>query len=107
MRRIAVFTAILLLFLPGAFAVAGEKDIEALPGMELVRVGNTRLMVPEGARVYKQDGVIVVENAGEYATRKIKISEERVEGINEDIEDLQDKMDELKSALDRIKGSSD
>ena len=79
-----------------------DTIIDTLPGMEIVTIGDTKIMVHEGAKVYEKDGIIIVESVGQYTARKLKRSEERARDLNDTIENLQSKLQELKEVADDL-----
>ncbi|MFH1753960.1 MAG: hypothetical protein ABH875_07230 [Candidatus Omnitrophota bacterium] len=91
--------AILALVLGAALVgteLCAKEEADAAPGMEIVTVGDTKLMVPKGTKVHERDGMIVVESVGAYAERKLTESEDRVNSIKASMSALQEKLEKLK-----------
>jgi len=95
-----IFTSFLLHLLPGGIAIA-EDEIPA--GMEVKKVGDLRILVPEGAKVERTDkgGLIFVESTSEYTARKLREFEERISELESS---LADGLEEIKRLKETVTG---
>ncbi len=98
-RKIPVIVAVYCLasFIP-AFAY-DEAGTKVPPGMEIIQVGGTQVLVPEGIEVTRKDGLIVLENVSEYVARQLVDMKKRVEYLEEKQKALEEKIEELTRLL--------
>lgn len=83
-------------------AVLQGNDSVAGPGMEIKDVGGARVIVPKGAKVYKEGSRIIFEDIGEYLARRFETleaeitllrarlqqNEQQIEGLMEEVRRL-------------------
>lgn len=74
----------------------GERT-ELSPGVEVIKVGPTNIIVPKGATVTKKDGMLLIEDIGQYTGRRFEAVEERLSQIEATQEDLRKELEGLKS----------
>jgi len=72
------------------------------PGMELIEVGTTRLVVPEDAEVREEAGVIVVESIDKYVARNIAAIKTQVLTIETHQQELDEQIEQLKKIVDEM-----
>lgn len=97
-----LFTFSVIIFL-ASLCVAQEKDVEEIPpGMEIIKVGTTRLLVPQGITVQKKGGLIILENINEYVARQLFVFDTRIRTIEEREEKLQEQLRALREQLKNI-----
>jgi hypothetical protein len=92
---------VLVFFFSVIFVMAEEEKIPR--GMEMFKIGETRILLPQGAKVSKNGDLLVLENAAEYASRRILDMQEELEQLRASVEDLRVQVEELKKALDANK----
>ena len=88
------------------FVYAQVKNTEEIPpGMEVITIGATRVVVPRGSRITKKGGLVILEGINEYVSRRlldmeqsIKEIEAREHAIEETLQALQNMLDELQKA---------
>jgi pyruvate/2-oxoacid:ferredoxin oxidoreductase beta subunit len=78
----------------------GEGDEEnvdiAVPSdMEMIKEGDVNLMVYKGARMRKENDVIITETPDEYASRKFLDIEERFKRMEKELGDLKSAIKKL------------
>lgn len=78
---------------------SGKEDIPLKPGMELRKIGGINLLIPEGAKVYGQNGQYFVETPEEFTARRIKELEGRLETMENKVTGLNEEMEALKSEI--------
>ena len=76
------------------------------PGMEQKKVGDVRVLVPEGGKIFKAGDALVVESSGEYAARKFLSIESRFKKIEEEQKVFKKEIEHLKEAIYRIERKS-
>jgi hypothetical protein len=106
MKRINLFLLIFIFSSSFLFVHAqeeGEEKIKPPPGMEIRKVGNFNLMIPEGAEVRQKGNLLIVESTAEYAARKFLEVEQRLAQIEKKEEKLDKEVEELKKILNEIK----
>ena len=74
-------------------------DIKVPPGMELKKIGALNLLVPEGARVYKDRSQWIMEGPEDYSARNISEIKARLDGIEKEQKGLKISIEELKESL--------
>jgi hypothetical protein len=76
-----------------------QKAVEVRPGMEIIKVGDARILVPKGAKVRKEGDLIVIEDFGEYAGRKFEALEDRMLRVEKELQVLEEALGRLKERL--------
>ena len=54
--------------------------------MEVIKEGSVNVVVPKGGRLRKQDSVMLIETADEYAARKFKDTDDRFKKLEKELE---------------------
>ena len=72
-----------------------EKKPLLKPGMETVEIGDAKILVPQGAKVYKEGDVIQVEDLSEYSARKFQELEARCNKLQAQYEEINKKTEQL------------
>lgn len=83
-----------------------EDKTTIRPGMELRKVGNVNMLVPEGAEIYYDKGRYVAEGFGEYAARNFKETGERLNKIEASLKSLNDEIENLRKTVEAIQQSA-
>lgn len=84
-----------------ASAQYNENDIPA--GMELIKVGQTNIVIPKDMKIRRGGGgLVVLESADEYVARKIFDMETRLKTIEAETKELKKEFEELKEGLKKI-----
>ena len=73
------------------------------PGMELKKVGDAHVLVPEGSELRREGDLLVVEGAGEYSARKFKDVDERFGEMESELEALRAEMAGIKKEIADLK----
>ena len=104
MIKVSFFILIVILTLPLMVISAEEnKDKEIPVGMELMSIGKAHdALVPEGTKMRKKGDLQILENANEYAARRLYYMEERIVKIEESEEGLRKEIEQLKNELIKI-----
>lgn len=83
MRKLYVLFFLVFIFLIVNVKAKEKEDIP--PGMEIIKIGNVRHLVPKGTKAVKKDGVITLEGSVGYTAQKITNLEESVAELKEKI----------------------
>jgi septal ring factor EnvC (AmiA/AmiB activator) len=114
-NRYIIFLSIFALIFCAVYLYAQDievrKGLQIKPGMEIVKMGDAEVVVPKGATVTKQDGMIVVEDIAQYVGRRFELVEGRLskldtrqEGLRKEVKQLRE---DLQKVIDRLKEASD
>lgn len=86
--------------------VTPETINKLRPGMELRKIGGINMIVPEGAKIYKQGAMLIMEDDGDYSARRFKDMnnrffrlEERTKVLEEKNKKLEDEVKELRKEI--------
>ncbi len=79
---------------PAGKAVS-KTNLNLGEGMEVVEMGGTNVLVPKGARVSKEHGMIVYEDTGEFLARRFFELEARLEALEKEQQALKALVEEL------------
>ena len=77
-----------------------KKEEPLRPGMERKKIGGITAIVPEGTEVYKKNGLFHMEAPDEYAARRFKETEKRLEEIDGTFLKIQARLDDLALSID-------
>ncbi|MBN1871108.1 MAG: hypothetical protein JW800_00895 [Candidatus Omnitrophica bacterium] len=108
MRKVGVSAIILIVLIMVFLACIQDSSYtqeEEIPeGMEIKKVGDLQILVPQGARVEKtgKGGLIAVESTSEFTSRKIMDLETRVNKTEETQNTLVMKLDSIEQRLSKI-----
>jgi hypothetical protein len=81
--------------------LAEESSVKKVPaGMEIITLGATNVLVPEGMSVEKKKGLIVIEDIATYISREIEAIHHRLDGLESKNSSLQEAIDEIKDRLE-------
>jgi hypothetical protein len=84
MKKVIILFTLTSILFAISFVIAQEEEIEQIPaGMEMIKVGATRLVVPRGTTVQKKGGLIILENINEYVARQLFALDARIQAIEE------------------------
>ena len=85
-----LFFLILIFILSTIFIiiVKAQEELEAPPGMEIIKIGDVRYIVPQGTKMRKQGGIVTLEGHNEYMARRFSDVEERLKVVEREIEEL-------------------
>jgi DNA-binding response OmpR family regulator len=92
---IAVFFFITL-FSTFPLSAQQEDQGEVPPGMQVLKVGNTVILIPEGTKITDKGSQIVLEPPEQFWSRRVKDMEEEISRIREDQQKLKKDVQELK-----------
>ncbi len=95
--------AVILFFLTSILSPRlslAEENGEAVPvGMEILKVGDARVLVPKGTQMRKQGDLNVVEDISEYSSRKFVEIEQRFGRLEEEIKGMKAAIEGLKERV--------
>ena len=83
-----------------------KKEEKVAEGMEIMEIGQTRLLVPEGIKYHRQGDLVVLENSAEYVARRLSEMEERLAKIEAKEKELSGKLEQLNKTLTEIQKNS-
>ncbi|MFC1509595.1 hypothetical protein ACFL60_07930 [Candidatus Omnitrophota bacterium] len=81
---------------------AEEGKFKIPPGMELRKIGDLRVLIPKGGKIFKAGDALVVETSGEYAAREFSEIEGRFNKIETEQKALKEEIEYLKETIKRI-----
>ncbi|MFA5118108.1 MAG: hypothetical protein WC695_04545 [Candidatus Omnitrophota bacterium] len=94
---VALFFSLNALFMtPVARAEEGEVPP---PGMDLLQVGATQVLVPAGTKITRKDGLIILENIAEYVSRQIHDMNKQIEELKEENRSLKEELQAIRQSL--------
>ncbi|MDO8525575.1 MAG: hypothetical protein Q7S07_03705 [Candidatus Omnitrophota bacterium] len=79
--------------------VTPENANRLRPGMEIRNIGGINMVVPEGTQYYTEGSQLKMEEAGEYAARRFKDSDERFKKLEDRIRKMEKEVQNLQEAL--------
>ena len=86
---------------------AAEDDRGDIPeGMEVIEIGQTRVVVPKGSKIDKRGGLVLLENVDDYVARTISELEERVTDLESRLQGIEEKIEKLTGAIAELKDTS-
>jgi hypothetical protein len=103
MKIIGVFLNILILIiiLPTALIADTKNNKQDVPaGMQIIKIGGANVLVPEGTKVRKKGGLIILESASEYAAMKISNIEEQINQLEKEDKKLEKEIEVLKLLME-------
>ncbi len=74
-----------------------SKKEDVSGGMELIKIGAARILVPKGTRYRRKGNLIIFEDLAGYTGRRFLEIESRLRKIEEKIEKLQEEIKNLKN----------
>ena len=74
-------------------------DVIIPPGMEVIKEGDVNVVVPKGGQLRKQDSVMLIETADEYASRKSVDTDDRFKKVEKELEIQKNEIEDLKNAI--------
>jgi len=80
-----------------------ENGVQVPPGMELRRIGGINMIVPQGAKLYKDGPVFRMEDDGGYASRKLKNMDDRFNKLDEQLKKIEEEIVELRKSIENIR----
>jgi len=99
-KSIFYILILILLFFRVAAIAEDDKNKDTPVGMERIQVGDTHsILVPQGAKINKEGGVLIIETIGRYAARRFYEIEERIFKLESTQEGLSKEVQELKESL--------
>jgi len=103
--KISIALLLILTFIfATSFAIAQKNEEEEVPpGMEVLKIGDVRVITIIGTKIKKQGDLLVVEGTKEFVARKFIEMEDRFSEIDGKTKGLEKEVKKLKEALDEIK----
>jgi len=102
-KTVLIFVMIILSVFVSSIVYAEKEKIEVAPGMELLKVGAVRVIVPKGTLYEDKGSKIEVEGIGEFVGRRFLETEERFLKVERNDERLEKEIKELKKVIDEMK----
>lgn len=78
------------------------KNLRVGPGMEVIEIGETKVVVPKGTKVHKTGSLITFEDTGEYMSRRFEELDTRLKQIEAQQEELRKELQELHKMVDGL-----
>ena len=98
-----------ILFISPAYGEDGSSDngdVIIPPGMEVIKEGDVNVVVPKGGRLRKQDSVMLIETADEYASRKFADTDDGFKKIEKELETQKKELETQKKELEYLKSAA-
>lgn len=95
-----------ILFISPAYGEEYDSDsgdVMIPPGMEVIKEGDVNVVVPKGSRLRRQDNVMLIETADEYASRKFEDTDERFKKIEKELEYQKKELENQKREIENQK----
>lgn len=67
--------------------------------MELLKVGETNVLVPEGTKVTRKDALLVLEPLDEYTSRLLKSLEKKIAALTAQVSAMKQELADVRSRL--------
>ncbi len=83
--------------------VTPETVNKLRPGMELRKIGGINMIVPEGAKVYKQGAMLIMEEDGDYSARRFKDMNDRFFKLEEKEKLLEERYKKLEEEVKELR----
>lgn len=80
-----------------------SKNTDIPPGMEIIEVGNTSQMVPQGTRVIKEGGRRTIESTRRYMARRFFEMDARLKKLERENDELKKEVRKLEALLKQNK----
>jgi DNA-binding response OmpR family regulator len=99
-QSLVLMSVFFFLVLFSAFPAAAQQEDkkEIPPGMEVLKVGNTVILIPQGTKVTDKGSQLVLEPPEYFWSRRVKDMEEEISRIKDNQEELKKDIQELKQA---------
>lgn len=91
--------SVISVFAQGAQEHTNQTNMDVGPGMEVIKHGNLNVIVPKGAKVREEGGMLTIEDIGDYTGRKFEETDQRLAAIEETQEELREKIEQLTQAI--------
>jgi len=98
------FTRLIFIFSGFAFwaaagSVQAEDKSEIPPGMEILKVGETKILIPKGTKITKKAAQLVLEPPEQFWSRRVEEMEEEIARLKEETERMKADIEKLKEAV--------
>lgn len=93
---------LLIALLASPLLPAKDKDEDVPVGMEILKVGDAKVLVPKGTQMRKQGDMNIVEDISEYSSRKFVEIEGRFEALENTTKRMQAEMAEIKEMIEDL-----
>jgi hypothetical protein len=104
-KTVIILCFICILFMNSAYGGEDSRDSGGViipPGMEVIKEGSVNVVVPKGGRLRKQSGVMLIETADEYASRKFEDADGRFKKVEKELDVQKKELEDLKGALKKL-----
>jgi len=99
-KGLIVIVAIFMLFCGPLNLCAQDKAKDEAPvGMEYIMVGDARILVPKGTHIRKQGDLNVVEDVGQYSSRKFVDIDARLDKLEADQKTLAEEIAKIRETV--------
>jgi response regulator RpfG family c-di-GMP phosphodiesterase len=86
-----------MLVIPGHPCLAQEEsDQKVPPGMELLKVGKTEILIPQGTKVTDKGSQLVLEPPEQFWSRRVKDMEEEIARLKDEQEKIKRDIEEIR-----------
>jgi len=72
-----------------------SEENELSPGMEAIKVGSAKMIVPEGTKMNQTAGVITLETTAQYVARRLLNIEKKLDTLKEKINSIEEKVNSI------------
>ena len=70
--------------------------------MQVIKTGDTNILVPKGGKPYIEPGRIYLESSDEYSARKFQDTESRIKKIEVKLDSLENDVEAIKQVVSKI-----
>lgn len=93
-----------IFILAASFAFAeNDKKEDVPPGMEVIEVGQTKVVVPKDSQIRKEGGLIILESPNQYVARRLVDFDQRLSLLEKQTLELKNQIGQLEKALEDVK----
>ncbi len=100
MKRYCFLLFFIISLMFWSLSYARENNNLPPEGMEIIKVGNAKVLVPKGTRVKKEGDMNVVESISEYSSRKFTEIDKRFKNIEKNLDQIKEDILKIKSSID-------
>lgn len=96
-----IFIFAVFAFWTTAGSVQAEDEPEIPPGMEVLKVGETKILIPKGTKITKKAAQLVLEPPEQFWSRRVEEMEEEIARLKEETEKMKADIEKLKETVNQ------
>ncbi len=98
-RLFFIFAVLAFWGIAGKVHAADEPEVP--PGMEVLKVGETKILIPKGTKVTKNAAQLVLEPPEQFWSRKVEEMEEEIARLKEETARMKADIEKLKEMVNQ------